>query len=61
MRTLKPIRASTMNLNKRHLSPSLTASMGGPGQIFNASEIGTFPRTHPSPLGVSPGPAAVFF
>lgn len=48
-----------MNLNGRHLSPSLSASMGAPGQIFNASEIGSLPRTHPLPHGVSPGPAAV--
>ncbi|KAI1719447.1 FERM central domain-containing protein [Ditylenchus destructor] len=57
LRTMKPIRASTMNLNGRQSSPSLSASLG-PGHIFNASEIGTLPRAGTLPRGVSPGPAA---
>ena len=57
LRTLKPIRASTMNLNGRQGSPSLSASLG-PGHMFNASEIGTLPRAGTLPRGMSPGPAA---
>lgn len=57
---MKPIRASTMNLNGRQSSPSLSASLG-PGHIFNASEIGTLPRSGTLPRGISPGHAAVTF
>ncbi|KAH7696399.1 FERM central domain containing protein, partial [Aphelenchoides avenae] len=58
LRTLKPIRASTLNINGRAGSPALsqTATLG-PGHVFNASEIGTLPRGT-LPRGVSPGPAA---
>ncbi|KAI6228942.1 hypothetical protein M3Y99_01174100 [Aphelenchoides fujianensis] len=57
LRTLKPIRASTMNLNGRQASPALSATLG-PGHVFNASEIGTLPRAGTLPRGMSPGPAA---
>ncbi|KAI6199915.1 hypothetical protein M3Y96_00678000 [Aphelenchoides besseyi] len=57
LRTLKPIRASTMNLNGRQSSPALSATLG-PGHVFNASEIGTLPRAGTLPRGMSPGPAA---
>jgi hypothetical protein len=51
-----------MTSGERQMSPALTAStFGPPGQIFNASEVGTLPRpgTLPPGRGVSPGPAAV--
>ncbi|KAI6189766.1 hypothetical protein M3Y97_00044100 [Aphelenchoides bicaudatus] len=58
LRTLKPIRASTMNLNGRQASPALSATLG-PGHMFNASEIGTMPRPGGNlARGMSPGPAA---
>jgi hypothetical protein len=55
LRTLKPIRASTMNLNGRQASPALSATLG-PGHMFNASEIGTMPRPGGNlARGMSPG------
>ena len=57
MRTLQPIRYSTLNVNGRQSSPALSATLG-PGHMFNASEIGTLPRHGTLPRGMSPGPAA---
>lgn len=57
LRTLKPIRAGTINHTGRQQSPSLAGTLG-PGHTFNASEIGTMPRAGTLPRGMSPGPAA---
>jgi kindlin 2 len=57
LRTLQPIRYSTLNVNGRQSSPALSATLG-PGHMFNASEIGTLPRHGTLPRGMSPGPAA---
>lgn len=62
LRTMKPIRASTLNRNgARQTSPTLSASGMGPGQLFNSFEVGTLPRQGTLPRGMSPGPAAVSF
>lgn len=59
LRTMKPIRASTLNRNgARQTSPTLSASGMGPGQLFNSFEVGTLPRQGTLPRGMSPGPAA---
>lgn len=60
LRRQTPISASACNLAgplRRGTSPSLSTS----GQMFNASELGTLPRSGTLPRGVSPGPAAVNF
>uniref|UniRef100_A0A0N5A855 PH domain-containing protein n=1 Tax=Syphacia muris TaxID=451379 RepID=A0A0N5A855_9BILA len=57
LRKQKPISASSTNIHgslRRGTSP--LPSNGG--QIFNASELGTLPRTSTLPRGVSPGPGA---
>uniref|UniRef100_A0A915B736 PH domain-containing protein n=1 Tax=Parascaris univalens TaxID=6257 RepID=A0A915B736_PARUN len=57
LRRQTPISASACNLAaplRRGTSPSLSTS----GQMFNASELGTLPRSGTLPRGVSPGPAA---
>ncbi len=59
LRRQTPISASVTNLSGggglRQHSPALSQS----GQIFNASELGTLPRSGTLPRGASPGPGAV--
>ncbi|MFH4979925.1 hypothetical protein AB6A40_006634 [Gnathostoma spinigerum] len=54
LRRQTPISASSCNLSgplRRGTSPALSTS----GQMFNASELGTLPRSGTVPRGVSPG------
>lgn len=46
-----------MTLNGRQASPALSATLG-PGHMFNASEIGTMPKSGTLARGMSPGPGA---
>uniref|UniRef100_A0AC34R9U2 Band 4.1 domain-containing protein n=1 Tax=Panagrolaimus sp. JU765 TaxID=591449 RepID=A0AC34R9U2_9BILA len=55
LKSAQPLKYAT--LNTRQGSPGFANSLG-PGHIFNASEIGTMPRSGTLPRGMSPGPAA---